>query len=148
MKPAFRRPPDHRPDFPLLAECRTIERAEFELIRWAEDVIVVVAGEPQVEPLQSLNARCRRLYVDFDSDAGDTVAEAATIAQESDVPEDTLIEKIRSLPPERVMEVEDFVDFLKARDQDRTLTLATSRLSEEAFRKVWDNPDDAEYDRL
>ena len=60
----------------------------------------------------------------------------------------TLIEKIQSLPPERVEEVEDFVDFLKTRDQDRALVQAAARLSEDAFRKVWDNPDDAEYDRL
>ncbi len=60
----------------------------------------------------------------------------------------TLIEKIQSLPPERVEEVEDFVDFLKTRDRDRALVHASSRLSEDAFSKVWDNPDDAEYDRL
>ena len=60
----------------------------------------------------------------------------------------TLIEKIQSLPPERVEEVEDFVDFLKAREQDRALVQAAAGLSENAFRKVWDNPDDAEYDRL
>ena len=30
-----------------------------------------------------------------------------------------LIEKIRELPPERVAEVEDFVDFLKQREQAR-----------------------------
>ena len=62
--------------------------------------------------------------------------------------EETLIEKIRSLPPERVAEVEDFVDFLTARDQDRQVTQAAARLSEDAFRAVWDNTDDAEYDRL
>jgi len=60
----------------------------------------------------------------------------------------TLIEKIQSLPPERVEEVEDFVDFLKAREQDRALVQAAAGLSENAFRKVWDNPDDAEYDQL
>lgn len=60
----------------------------------------------------------------------------------------TLIEKIQSLPPERVEEVEDFVDFLKTREQDRALVQAAARLSENAFREVWDNPDDAEYDRL
>ncbi len=62
--------------------------------------------------------------------------------------EETLIEKIRSLPAERVAEVEDFVDFLTFRDRDRSLTQAVTRLSEDAFRKVWDNADDAEYDRL
>jgi hypothetical protein len=62
--------------------------------------------------------------------------------------EETLIQKIRSLPPERLAEVEDFVDFLTARDQDRHFMQAAERLSEEAFGAVWDNPDDAEYDRL
>ena len=62
--------------------------------------------------------------------------------------DETLIDKIRSLPPERVAEVEDFVDFLKMRDEDRLVTRAAMKLSEDAFRQVWDNPDDAEYDRL
>ena len=62
--------------------------------------------------------------------------------------QDTLIEKIRSLRPERVAEVEDFVDFLTVRDQERHFTQAAGRLSEDAFRAVWDNADDAEYDRL
>ncbi len=64
------------------------------------------------------------------------------------MPNQTLIEKIQSLPPERVEEVENFVDFLKTRDQDRALVHAATRLSEDAFSQVWDNPDDAEYDRL
>ena len=62
--------------------------------------------------------------------------------------EETLIQKIRNLPPERVAEVEDFVDFLTVRDQDRHLTQVAMRFSEEAFHAVWDNSDDAEYDRL
>ena len=45
-------------------------------------------------------------------------------------------------------EVEDFVDFLTVRDQERHFTQAAGRLSEDAFRAVWDNPDVAEYDRL
>jgi len=59
-----------------------------------------------------------------------------------------LMEKIAVLPPEKVAEVEDFVDFLCLRAQDRLLTQAATKQSEEAFRKVWDNPDDAAYDRL
>jgi hypothetical protein len=64
------------------------------------------------------------------------------------VADQTLIDKIRSLPPEKLAEVEDFVDFLKMRDEDRLVTLAAARLPEESFRHVWDNPDDAGYDRL
>jgi hypothetical protein len=60
----------------------------------------------------------------------------------------TLIEKIRVLPPEKLSEVEDFVDFLRQRDEDRRLTRAAAKLAEAAFHEVWDNPDDAEYDRL
>jgi hypothetical protein len=59
-----------------------------------------------------------------------------------------LFEKIRALPDEKVAEVEDFVDFLHHREDDRLLTHATARLSEDSLRKIWDNPDDADYDRL
>jgi hypothetical protein len=62
--------------------------------------------------------------------------------------EQTLIEKVRALPPEKVAEVEDFVDFLQQRDQDRRLVEAATRLSEQAFAAIWDNSEDAEYDRL
>jgi hypothetical protein len=62
--------------------------------------------------------------------------------------EQALIEKIRTLPQEKIAEVEDFVDFLRRREEDRGLTQAYTRLSEDAFHAVWDNPDDAEYDQL
>jgi len=59
-----------------------------------------------------------------------------------------LIDKIRALPPEKVVEVEDFVDFLRLRDEDRRLARAATKLSESAFGQVWDNSADADYDRL
>jgi hypothetical protein len=67
--------------------------------------------------------------------------------------EQELLEKIRSLPPERVTEVEDFVDFLRTRflrthDEERNLARAAAKLSEDSFARVWDNPEDAEYDGL
>ena len=61
---------------------------------------------------------------------------------------DDLLEKIRGLPPDRLAEVEDFVDFLCQRSDDGAFSLATTKLSENAFRRVWDNPEDADYDRL
>jgi hypothetical protein len=64
------------------------------------------------------------------------------------VADKNLIDKIRSLPPDKVAEVEDFVDFLTMRDEDRLVTHAATKLSEDSFRQVWDNPEDAEYDRL
>ena len=62
--------------------------------------------------------------------------------------DEALLAKIRALPPERVAEVEDFVDFLRARDEEQRLTATATKLSEAAFAKVWDHPDDADYDRL
>lgn len=59
-----------------------------------------------------------------------------------------LIEKLKQLPPERIAEVEDFVDFLRSRDEERGLVKAAIKLSEAALATVWDNPDDAGYDRL
>jgi hypothetical protein len=62
--------------------------------------------------------------------------------------EDALIEKIRSLPPEKIAEVEDFVDFLRERDEDRRLRHDAMRLSEERLAEVWTNEADAAYDDL
>jgi hypothetical protein len=58
-----------------------------------------------------------------------------------------LIEKIKNLPPERIVEVEDFVDFIAQRDERRLVEAAT-KLSENAFKEVWDNEEDAVYDKL
>ena len=60
----------------------------------------------------------------------------------------TLVEKLRNLSPERLSEVEDFVDSLSTGDQDRKLVQTASIVSETALNAVWDNPLDAEYDRL
>ncbi|HGY90182.1 MAG TPA: toxin-antitoxin system, antitoxin component, Xre family protein [Planctomycetes bacterium] len=62
--------------------------------------------------------------------------------------EQKLLEKIRNLPPEKAAEVEDFIDFLTGRENDRRLARAATRLSEDAFAKVWENDEDADYDRL
>jgi len=62
--------------------------------------------------------------------------------------EKILIEKIRTLTPERVVEVENFVDFLRHRNEEIRLTHSLSLLSEAAFQKIWDNPEDADYNRL
>lgn len=59
-----------------------------------------------------------------------------------------LIEKLKTLPPERVAEVEDFVDFLRTRDGERAAVRAATRAAEPAFAKIWDNNDDAAYDKL
>jgi len=59
-----------------------------------------------------------------------------------------LIERIRALPLEQVSVLEEFVEFLSRRQDDRQVVRALCHLSEASFAKVWDNPDDADYDRL
>jgi hypothetical protein len=58
-----------------------------------------------------------------------------------------LFEKIARLPPARVAEVEDFVDFLALRNTDRELAHAAAAASVPAFAKVWDNHEDDVYDQ-
>jgi len=62
--------------------------------------------------------------------------------------EQVLIEKIMQLPPQRMAEVEDFVDFLRAREDNQRLTQAAAKASEASFAAVWNNDEDAAYDRI
>lgn len=62
--------------------------------------------------------------------------------------EHLLIEKIKQLPPQRLAELEDFVDFLHLRESDQRLTQAASQLSQPSFNAVWDNDEDAAYDQI
>ena len=60
----------------------------------------------------------------------------------------TLFEKMRQLPPQRLTEVEDFVDFLRSREDDVHLTQAAVKASEATLATVWNNNNDAAYDRM
>ena len=62
--------------------------------------------------------------------------------------EQVLIDKIRQLPLQRLAEVEDFVDFLRTREDDRRLTHVAARVAEASFAEVWNNEEDAAYDRM
>ena len=59
-----------------------------------------------------------------------------------------LLAKLQQLPPQRLAEVEDFIDFLRSRDDERALVHAAAHAAEPAFAKAWDNAEDAAYDRL
>jgi hypothetical protein len=63
-------------------------------------------------------------------------------------PNRILFDKLNQLPPQRLAELEDFVDFLRARDDDHRLALAAAKASEARFSEVWNNEDDAAYDRM
>jgi hypothetical protein len=60
----------------------------------------------------------------------------------------TLIEKIEALPAERIAEIEDFVDFIRLREQERALSPAAAAASAPAFAAIWSNPKDDGYDAL
>jgi hypothetical protein len=61
---------------------------------------------------------------------------------------DNLAEKIRTLSPEQIAEVDDFVDFLRLRSQDRSLTRASAEASAPSLAAIWNNPEDDVYDAL
>jgi hypothetical protein len=64
------------------------------------------------------------------------------------ISEQRLLEKIRQLLPEQVLQVEGFIDSLYQQNLDESITLAAAKLSEPVLHRIWDNPDDAEYDQL
>lgn len=59
-----------------------------------------------------------------------------------------MMAKLEHLPPARLAEVEDFIDFLQQRDRDQRLRQEYARASEITFAQVWDNDEDAIYDPL
>jgi hypothetical protein len=62
--------------------------------------------------------------------------------------EQKIIAKIRQLSLSQIIELEDFIDFLIQRRDDRQSLLAAAKLSESVFAQTWDNEDDTAYDDL
>ena len=60
----------------------------------------------------------------------------------------TLLEKIQALPAERIAEIEDFVEFIASREEERKFVRAAAASSEPAFAAIWDNSEDDAYDAL
>lgn len=69
------------------------------------------------------------------------------MASASPVPH-TLIDKIGALPPRRVAEVEDFVDFIGQRESEAVMRRDALSVSAPAFAAVWNNAEDDVYDAL
>ncbi len=70
------------------------------------------------------------------------------IAIMSELEAQELLGKIFSLPPEKVVEVKDFVEFLCHRTSERNLVVSAMKLSEKRLAEIWENPDDSDYDQL
>jgi len=62
--------------------------------------------------------------------------------------EKILVEKIRQLPAQRLAEVEDFVDFLRAKNEESRFVTSVTKVSEPCFASAWDNDEDAVYDGM
>jgi hypothetical protein len=59
-----------------------------------------------------------------------------------------LMKKIQTLPVERLAEVEDFVDFIASREQERAISRAAAAVSQPVFAAIWSNPEDDVYDAI
>ncbi|HWG20871.1 MAG TPA: hypothetical protein VG225_10095 [Terracidiphilus sp.] len=59
-----------------------------------------------------------------------------------------LAAKLQTLSSEQIAEVEDFVEFVRLRSQERALTRAAAVASTPAFEAVWNNSEDDVYDAL
>jgi hypothetical protein len=60
----------------------------------------------------------------------------------------SLSDKIQKLSAEQITEVEDFVEFLRHRGQDRELVRSAATVSTPALEAIWNNPEDDVYDAL
>jgi hypothetical protein len=61
---------------------------------------------------------------------------------------EVVVRKLEHLPPDRLAEVEDFIDFLSQKDRERHARQDFARGAEASFQRIWDNDEDAEYDKL
>lgn len=59
-----------------------------------------------------------------------------------------IAERLQSLGPEQIAEVENFIDFLRFRAHEHALTRASVAVSEPTFQAIWANPEDDVYDVL
>jgi len=60
-----------------------------------------------------------------------------------------LIKKeIDGLPENILIEVYDFMQFLEVRKEKNLLARASQELSVPSFQEIWDNEEDAAYDKL
>jgi hypothetical protein len=63
--------------------------------------------------------------------------------------EQRILEKIRKLPFDKIVELENFIDLLyQSPNSSQALVTTSTKLSEPSFAKIWDNPEDAAYDNL
>lgn len=60
----------------------------------------------------------------------------------------SIAERMQALSPEQLAEVEDFVEFIRIRGQERAIAKAASGASARVLAEIWNNPEDDVYDAL
>jgi len=60
----------------------------------------------------------------------------------------TLTERIQTLSADQIVEVEDFVEFVRLRGKERGLARAATAARRPALEAVWNNPEDEANDAL
>lgn len=89
----------------------------------------------------------RLVFLPVGDKIGQKQAEGTLLMQpQQDI--DHVFDKLKRLPPERISEVEAFIDFLNQRRDDAAITQAAKRVSEPVLAQVWDNVEDAVYDAV
>jgi hypothetical protein len=76
------------------------------------------------------------------------ITERQVLESDMDSNRQTLSKKIETLSAEQIAEVEDFVEFLRHRGQDRELARAAATASSPALEAIWSNPEDDVYDAV
>jgi len=59
-----------------------------------------------------------------------------------------LYEEIEKLPDNLISDVFNYILFLENKNENNRLTVMARTLSEDSFSKIWDNEEDAVYDKL
>jgi len=59
-----------------------------------------------------------------------------------------IINEIDRLPESYLSEVFDFILFLESKKEKDLMSKASQQLSTASFEKIWDNEEDAAYDKL
>jgi hypothetical protein len=76
------------------------------------------------------------------------ITERQVLERDMDSNRNALSKKIETLSAEQIAEVEDFVEFLRHRGQDRELARAAATASSPALEAIWNNPEDDVYDAV
>ncbi|MGV3592466.1 MAG: DUF2281 domain-containing protein [Gammaproteobacteria bacterium] len=110
-----------------------------------EQQVLALSIDEAVQLLEALNLKLARVGVG-DRQAFHEMSGGGSTAMEATV--QRLLERLAKLPPERQAEVGDFIEFLHKKERAQVTSRDAAQASEASFARIWDNDDDALYDKL